>query len=598
MWSARFLVLMLGGCAQREPGGGASAEDPVADDSSAPIESPATDEDHDDDGYDEDVDCDDDDAAVHPAATETCNGVDDDCDDEVDEDASDATLWYVDADGDGFGAESVLRCVNDEGFVEAGGDCDDADVRVYPGAGEVCDDGVDNDCISGGIETCRQTGVIADEDAYQVITNPYSDSTSFWPDVSGAGDVNGDGLPDILVGLPDYHYTANDRSDLGAAFLCYGPLTEMESLAECIGVFDPDAPQHYQLGQSVTGLGDVNGDGYDDFFVGSPYPRVTGDPTASEETVAYVFFGPIDDDVGPDDADVMFVQYTFDAQLGTDAAPGPVRAGEHTVIVSAPRYPHGYSSGAGFSYGSIYVVGLDEGGEINETVGYGYVGVMRSDVDLGNLTFGDTVRDLRDTDGDGIEDFATGSNNVTPYFPGITYVVTDSPVDEVQLDDSDAILEAAFKFGPARDENGDGYTDILVSSADNRVRLFLGPLADTFDVRTAGTEEASFVIPPEEFIRAYDPVGVDLDGDPFADIAFTTTHEMGDGTDAGLFVQYAPAAGAIALNDMSLIVTGYVDPLTVLENVGDLDVDGHEDLVVATAAFDGFDLHLLFGSGL
>jgi hypothetical protein len=70
-------------------------------------------------------DCDDEDATAFPENTEVCDGVDNNCDDEVDE--------GLDADGDGF-----VPCAD---FA----DCDDADALIYPGAEEVCD-GVDQDC--------------------------------------------------------------------------------------------------------------------------------------------------------------------------------------------------------------------------------------------------------------------------------------------------------------------------------------------------------------------------------------------------------------------------------------------------------------------
>ena len=57
--------------------------------------------DEDGDGYDSGEDCDDADAGVHPGATEVCDGIDNNCDDRVDEDVLDT--WYADADGDGYG---------------------------------------------------------------------------------------------------------------------------------------------------------------------------------------------------------------------------------------------------------------------------------------------------------------------------------------------------------------------------------------------------------------------------------------------------------------------------------------------------------------
>ena len=93
------------------------------------------------------LDCDDTDAEVHPDATEVCNGWDDDCNDTIDDDASDALTWYEDSDGDGFGnAESTLAaCEQEEGWVEDATDCDDTDDEVHPDAGEVCN-GIDDDC--------------------------------------------------------------------------------------------------------------------------------------------------------------------------------------------------------------------------------------------------------------------------------------------------------------------------------------------------------------------------------------------------------------------------------------------------------------------
>ncbi len=93
------------------------------------------------------LDCDDGDATINPEADEHCNGIDDDCDGDVDEEASDATTWYQDADGDGYGADdvSILRCEEVIGFTDVPGDCDDAWVEVNPEADEYCD-GVDNDC--------------------------------------------------------------------------------------------------------------------------------------------------------------------------------------------------------------------------------------------------------------------------------------------------------------------------------------------------------------------------------------------------------------------------------------------------------------------
>jgi hypothetical protein len=94
------------------------------------------------------TDCDDGAAAVNPGAAELCNGLDDDCDGTVDEDAAiDAATWYADADADGYGdpGSATVACSQPTGFVADATDCDDGAAAVNPGAAELCN-GLDDDC--------------------------------------------------------------------------------------------------------------------------------------------------------------------------------------------------------------------------------------------------------------------------------------------------------------------------------------------------------------------------------------------------------------------------------------------------------------------
>jgi hypothetical protein len=117
---------------------------------------PTSSVDDDRDGWGAD-DCDPADAAVHPAAPETCNGVDDDCDglvDEADPGLTDGWVGYEDRDGDGVGGEGPGRVTCDlTGRSTRAGDCDDRDPGAFPGARDACEDGLDQDC-SGGDAAC------------------------------------------------------------------------------------------------------------------------------------------------------------------------------------------------------------------------------------------------------------------------------------------------------------------------------------------------------------------------------------------------------------------------------------------------------------
>ncbi|MFZ5477591.1 MAG: putative metal-binding motif-containing protein [Myxococcota bacterium] len=103
--------------------------------------------DADGDGWAACEECNDGDASAYPGATETCDGVDDDCDGTADDDATDATTWYYDGDGDGYGTSGTTTraCSAPSRYVSNASDCDDASAAASPAGSETCGGG-DEDC--------------------------------------------------------------------------------------------------------------------------------------------------------------------------------------------------------------------------------------------------------------------------------------------------------------------------------------------------------------------------------------------------------------------------------------------------------------------
>ena len=148
----------------------------------------------DQDGYTAVEDCDDLDASVHPDAEEVCDGVDNNCDLDIDgADTVDISTWRPDGDGDGYGdarGRTVQRCEAPEGYVletDSLHDCDDADPSVSPAATEVVADGIDQDC--SGVELCY---VDADGDGYLPSLDTRSSADL---DCDDAGEAGADALP-------------------------------------------------------------------------------------------------------------------------------------------------------------------------------------------------------------------------------------------------------------------------------------------------------------------------------------------------------------------------------------------------------------------
>ena len=284
---ALCLFVLLVGC---EPtvddpkGDSGDAQDTQPADDTGPAEDtgPAT-QDADGDGFIDD--CDDNNPDVYPGAAEFCDGLDNDCNNIVDDDAVDAATWYADTDGDGFGDadQDQVSCDMPTGFVANDSDCDDTDARFNPGAIESdCEDPSDYNC-DGSVGFAD-----ADGDGFAACTECDDDDAAVNPDaVEICNDVDDDcnGLADdedpLLTGGSTWYADADGDSYGGDQFTleaCVAPdgwvdnsddCDDLEALtypsaSEVCDEQDNDCDGTVDEGVGFTWYADTDGDGYGD----------------------------------------------------------------------------------------------------------------------------------------------------------------------------------------------------------------------------------------------------------------------------------------------------------------------------------------------
>lgn len=207
------------------------------------------------------VDCDDDAVTVSPAAREFCiDGLDNDCDGDVDTDDDECTS-DVDADEDGYcpigrDLDGNGNC-NDPGEIDAGFDCDDSEMSVNPGATEICTDFRDNDC--DGLADFRDSvdcGEFfdADGDGYCPTGRDVNGNGNCTDEGEAAepGDCNDDAAA-INPGMLEVctNGAVDDDCDL------------LASLADpdCAGYIDTDGDSYCFVGADMDGDGTCTGEG-------------------------------------------------------------------------------------------------------------------------------------------------------------------------------------------------------------------------------------------------------------------------------------------------------------------------------------------------
>ncbi len=162
--------------------------------------------------------------------------------------------------------------------------------------------------------------------------------------VATPGDVDGDGLGDLLVGEP------TGGGGYGAAWLVPGPATGDTDLGSAsAGSVVGDAGVYY-LGGAVAGLGDLDGDGFADVAVGAPYEGSSG----SRAGAVYIFRGPLAGSLGVADAARTSYGEAADDQAGRALAGGDIDGdGAFELLIAAPGRDEAASGD-----GAVYVIGL------------------------------------------------------------------------------------------------------------------------------------------------------------------------------------------------------------------------------------------------
>jgi hypothetical protein len=559
------------------------------------------------DGYTWDSsDCDDVDPLINPAALEICDGgVDNDCngtadDDDSGVDVSGFSTFYVDGDGDGYGdpGTSVSQCNAPSGYTGDWSDCDDSLADVNPGATEVCQDGLDNDC-SGDAPECGFYGDIDVSTADGWVSGDAS-SDYLGRDMA-TGDWDGDGSGDVAIGA--YSSESGGSYSTGQAFVYYGGLSGTMSTGSADVTLDPTPTDSYAyFGKKLANAGDVNGDTYEDLLVGA----YGTDSNGSYAGTAYLYFGSASGISAT--ADATFTGANSYDYLGRDlVGMGDQNAdGYDDLAITAP-----YNDDAGSSTGSVYIfwgsastTGATDAGDADIQ----YTGPS------GSIYFGyELSTTASDLDGDGAADLITGGysqNAGVGSYAGAAYIMYGSASaasGTYDADDAaDAILTGAassdyFNYSSRGgfDIDGDGYEDLAVheyynsSSADEgALYIYLGS-ATRMSGTAVGATEAWWTgtgsTAYDYFGRAFD--SGDMNGDGNMDLAIGAGGYDGAGSSAGATaIFFGPISAGSAtiteadstfLGSASSEYVGYYDT-----EVDDVDGDGVDDIYVSVYGYN------------
>ncbi len=386
--------------------------------------------------------------------------------------------------------------------------------------------------------------------------------------VSPAGDVNGDGFGDVLIGAPLY---ANGEFNEGAAFVYLG---SDSGLAATTQRFIEGNIAGAAFGAYLDTAGDVNGDGYDDIVVGSP-TYANGE---SGEGRALVYLGSA---AGVADAPVWsFESDIAQANFGRRVAgTGDVNAdGYDDIIVSAPELANGQNG-----EGQVYLfLGSETGPALSPSWSY------ESNIVGGRAGWG--LGCAGDVNGDGYADivFDVGTNNPAS---GAVHVFFGSETGPGASPDR-SFASGAGAFGDAvytaGDLNGDGFSDLIAGD--------MSASSQTGKITILGGLEVGSVFPvlAERYgVQTGEQFGIDcrsagdVNGDGFGDVIVGAPRYDNGNTDEGAVRVYLGHAGAPNLSAAWSPQGGQaLSEFGATLAQGDWNGDGYTDLAVGSPDYD------------